>query len=378
MAQRQFKSDDTSTWVEKYGNGSDGALTISADTTEAPIDSGCTGTSGTTSLSATNASFATGQLILIHQTRGTGAGLWELNKIASYVAGTITTSYSLINTYTGSGSLAQVRVLKQYTDVTIDSTKTYSAKAWGGTVGGILAFLANGTVTVTGTISAVGKGYAGGVGSANGATTAFSNQGESATGGGTTASAANGSGGGGSSNNNDVNKFGTGGGGGFGTAGGVGGSAFGGTPGTGGETSGNAALTDLRFGGGGGGSSYYFSGTTSRGGYGGGIILIIARNIASVNSIVATGATYTGGTGNSAYGGSGAGGAILIKSRTASLGTGVITANGGVATSASDGGAGRIHIDYGLSYTGTTTPTIDATLDATLNDAANGNFLMFF
>jgi len=41
-----------------FGNGSDGALSISADTTDAPIDSACTGTSGSTTLSATNASFA--------------------------------------------------------------------------------------------------------------------------------------------------------------------------------------------------------------------------------------------------------------------------------------------------------------------------------
>jgi hypothetical protein len=54
--------------------------------------------------------------------------------------------------------------LKQYTNVTINSGKTYTAKAWNGTVGGILGFLANGTVSIVGNISANGKGFRGGAG----------------------------------------------------------------------------------------------------------------------------------------------------------------------------------------------------------------------
>ena len=154
---------------ERFGNGSDGALTISGNTTESPTDSSCSGTSGTTSLSATNASFAANQIILIHQSRGTGAGAWELNVISSYVAGTITTTYALSNTYTDSGaSQAQVRVLNQYSSATINSGITYTTKAWDANVGGILAVLCNGTITVTGTISANAKGYLGGTGDAGG------------------------------------------------------------------------------------------------------------------------------------------------------------------------------------------------------------------
>jgi hypothetical protein len=69
--------------IEKYGDGSDGVLTISSNTSEAPTDSSCSGSSGATSLSATNASFAADQIILIHQSRGTGVGQWELNVISS-------------------------------------------------------------------------------------------------------------------------------------------------------------------------------------------------------------------------------------------------------------------------------------------------------
>ena len=86
-----------------FGDGSDGALTISTNTTDAPIDSACTGTIGSTTLTATNASFAAGQRILIHQTRGTSAGQWMANKITAYVAGTITLESPLNASYTVGG-----------------------------------------------------------------------------------------------------------------------------------------------------------------------------------------------------------------------------------------------------------------------------------
>src|SRR3990167_2884356 len=135
-----------------FGDGSDGALTISANTTEAPIDSNAVGTSGAYILTATNASFAADQVIFIHQTRGTGAGTWQRNKIISYVAGTITLETALNFSYNSTDSnKAQVRVLKQYSAVTVDTSAYYSAKAWDGTVGGILAFVCSGTITSSGT-----------------------------------------------------------------------------------------------------------------------------------------------------------------------------------------------------------------------------------
>ncbi|MEM3335472.1 MAG: hypothetical protein QXY47_05520, partial [Thermoplasmata archaeon] len=124
MAQRQFRSDDTDKWLYGFGSGSDGDISINTST-DNPIDSTCSGTIGTTSLTATNSLFAPGQIILIHQTRGTGAGNWELNRIASYTAGTITLLHPLQNTYTTSGaSVAQVLVMKQYNNFTINSGQT--------------------------------------------------------------------------------------------------------------------------------------------------------------------------------------------------------------------------------------------------------------
>jgi len=102
MGQRQFSSSDTDIWHDAYGDGSDGDLTISSNTTWSPTQASCSGSSGTTSLSATE-SFSAGDILFIHQTRGTGAGNWELNKVSSYTAGTITTAYDLMNTYTDSG-----------------------------------------------------------------------------------------------------------------------------------------------------------------------------------------------------------------------------------------------------------------------------------
>lgn len=395
---RQFRSDDTDAWLEGLGDGSDGALTISSNTTEAPIDSSCSGTSGTTSLSATNASFTAGQLILIHQTRGTGVGNWELNKIASYVAGTITTAYALQNTYTDSGaSQAQVRVMKQYSAVTINASVTYEPKNWDQNVGGILAFFCNGDVTVNGAISAAGtqgaspsvgvggntgmttgKGFQGGAGyNQNSQCTSACGEGTSGAGGART-TAANGNGGSGNRTANITSRAAGGSGGGNGTAGTNGSTGDGALGGNGGTTAGNAALTNMVFGGGGGGQASFASTSqaVAAGGSGGGIIFIIAKKITvhpTTGSIVATGGTNNSGTrGN--ISGDGAGGSILLKGQTLSLGTSRVTANGGAGTT---GGVGRIHADYSVALSGTTSPTLDSTKDNSFGGGGGGNFLHF-
>lgn len=369
MAQRQFRSDDTDKWVYGFGNGSDGNGSINSST-DAPIDSACSGTSGTTSLSATNGSFAAGQLILIHQTRGTGAGGWELNKIDSYSAGTITTKHNLTMTYTSSGaSCAQVIVMKQYNDVTINSGVTYTAKAWNGTVGGITVLLAKGTVTITGSINASSCGFRGG--SAINSNSSASWTGESYGQGSVQQNGASYSGGGGC-----VQQ-----------GGGGGGHAGGGQAGQGGGGSacGNAELTSLVFGGGGGGSAGDWSSPPNQGsgGSSGGIIIIIASSIVISGSII-----NSGGNGSMSRRGcgGGSGGATLLKCKTATLGSNLITAyagaKGGQTDDSSqpggDGSVGRIHLDYKTSYTGTTSPTLDVTQDATLDYPASSNFFMFF
>lgn len=342
-----------------FGDGSDSTLTISSDTTEAPIDSACTGTSAATSLSATNASFTAGQVILIHQSRGTGAGTWQRNKISGYTAGTITLENALNASYTTG---AQVRVLKQYSAVTIDSAKTYTAKAWDGSVGGILAFLCSGTITGTGSMSASAKGFRGGGGDASG--NSYAGEGTIGASVITTTGSPNGNGGGGGYN-------GTGDGGGGGGHGASGSSGSGIYKGTGAPASGSADLTTLTFGGGGGAGAKSGANNGSSGGTGGGAIFIAGVTITISGAITANGGDSPGAAGLEGRGGGGAGGAILLKAQVATLGTTLITATGGATSSGagSAGGAGavgRIHLDYLTSYTGTTSPSLDATQDNSL------------
>lgn len=359
-----------------FGNGADGALNISSDTTEAPIDSSCTGTSGTTSLSATNASFVAGQYILIHQSRGTGVGTWELNKIASYVAGTITTVLPLSNSYTDSGGdQSQVRVVPQYSQVTIASGKIYSAKAWNGDVGGILAFMCNGRLSVSGgTISAigvkgdsgiptpggaVGGGFRGGVG--HSANPSQANQGEGTLGAGAGNTAANGSGGGGAGGGPGASS---GAGGGGGANGGIGTNGIGGTTrsgGSGGTTSGSADFsTTITFGGGGGGGTNDGGGgeTIGGGGSGGGILMIFAASLVNTGTITASGGAGGDAGSDGGGGGAGAGGSIFLKTQgITTLGT--FTADGGSAgaNGGGSGGTGRIRIESCSTPTGSPSPT---------------------
>jgi len=381
---------DVTTESNFFGSGADGALTISADTTDAPIDSACTGTSGAYTLTATNVNFAAGQVILIHQTQGTGAGAWQKNKIQGYTAGTISLETALNTTYSTG---AQVLVMEQNTDITIDAAKTLTAKAWNGTVGGIVALLASGTLTRNGAISAngsngasangngstaitTGGGFRGGIGNASNA--GFNCGCGEGINGSTGLSGAstrnnNSNGGGGAYSPSFVDTASGGGGGGNGGTGGTP-SYPGAYYGTAGSMSGNDDLTTMTFGGGGGGggSDHTYKDRNS-GGSGGGMIFLFCKDIAGSGAITANG----GVAGNhgpfatlSSSAGGGAGGSILIKTQTASLGTGLITATGGTAGKGGGaGGAGRIHIDYYTSYTGTTSPTITAIQDPSLGIA---------
>lgn len=380
MAQRQFRSDDTSPWLYGWGDGSDGDYSSAGNATDAPVDSSCSGTAGETSLSATNASFANGKPVLIHQTRGTGAGAWELNKIQSYTAGTITLSHALMNTYTDSGaSQAQVIQLKQYNNFTQNSGHTLTAKAWNQDVGGIVAFLAKGTVTITGSIVASTKGDRGGPAGLSGGNNSVQYRGEGTAGDIAEGNSSENAGSGGYNGSQGTNDAAGGAGGGHGTAGTNGERvAISGTPNPntplGGAVGGAAALTTAVFGGGGGegGGAVWLGYVGGAGGAGGGLVLIIGKTVTITGSINNNGGGGGNGSG-SAGGGGGAGGAVLIKTEVGTLGTNLITVAAGSGGAKSNpgaaggaGGVGRIHIDYKTSYTGTTTPTIDATQDTSL------------
>jgi len=346
-----------------FGDGSDGNLVISADTTEAPIDSACTGTTGSNSLSATNAAFASGQEILIHQTQGTNAGTYMRNKIISYTAGTITLDQVLNMTY---GTGAQVRVLKQYVNVTINTGVTYTAKAWNGTVGGILGFLCNGTFTKTGNILTVGCGFRGGSGRTDYAYTGEGTGGASFL---VSGSTNNGNGGGAGHHNGNTNNISLSGAGGGNNTAGDNGSSGQVTGGLGGYAVSNNNLTIMNLGGGSGGGAHAtsFGGSSGNGVTGAGIFFTYANNVTGSGLITLTGSQGNLGS-DGADGGSSAGGDCLIKGITVDIGTLNITATGGSANGAGGkGGDGKVHVDYYTSVTGTTTPTLDSSQDNNLS-----------
>lgn len=347
-----------------FGNGSDGNVTLSG--TDAPIDSACSGTSGTDSLTATNASFAAGQMILIKTMRGTNTGQYEVNQIKSYVAGTITTQKNLSYSYAG---LSQVIVIKQYNNVTI--TGTFTGKAWNGTTGGEITFACAGKFTNSGTLTASGRGFRSTGTDAQGSG-ALGMQGEGTGGAGTQTNSANENGGGGGGGNVDSGhvEAGHGGGGGNATSGGTPGARNTSPGGTGGGTKGTADLATMVMGGAGGegGNGWDSNKEGKSGGPGGGNILLFINNLSVSGSIVSNGSIGTASSDRGGAGGGGAGGSIKIYYRTASIGTSLITATGGAGGtctgafggSGGAGGNGRIAL-IGCSLSGTTNPTANAT-----------------
>lgn len=364
-----------------FGDGRDGNITISSNTTDAPIDSAAIGAIGSTSLSATNPLFTPGQVVMIHQSRGTGAGTWMLNRIAGYSPGAITVQKPITATF---ASGAQVVVLKQYANVTVNPSVTWTAKPWNGTTGGILAFLANGLVTINGTINAAGNNgttidvnastFGGGAtgtgfkgGNAYGNTTditTLSEQGEGTSGAPSRSTSANGNGGGGARGiGPGGGNWNGAGGGGHVTAGVAGPQQNGGTGGAGGETAGSNDLTNIVFGGAGGGGVIAGSGLAGGGGAGGGIVMISAKTVTISGSINLNGG-LGGNGGNLCVGGGGAGGSALIRSEIATLGTNSVTSMGGSGgtsgnppwAGANVGGNGRVRVEYCDSFSGSTNP----------------------
>lgn len=347
---------------DNFGSGADGPLHVTSNTTLTLVDSVCTGTATSQSLSATNASFAAGRMIFIIQLQGTGVGNKEFNYIDSYVAGTITTVLPLENTYAAGAVVIQ---MPQYSSLTIDAGVTLSGTAWNGTKFGYLPILVSGKSQINGTYSTKAMGYRGG---AVGLSQTAGTQGEGKTGVGSASTSANNDGGGGGKANSGTNSGGAGGGGGYGTAGTAGSATPGDTGGAGGAAKGSADLTSGVFlggGGGGGGMDGGFPGTAGK--RGGGINILISKEI-EINTT--TGLIDASGesSANTQYapGGNGAGGTNWLISEKIKGGTNRIIASGGsggVSTdgsifygAAGPGGAGRNRLEACDVQTTTTNP----------------------
>jgi len=381
MAQRQFRSDDTSPWPDRYGNGSDGAIARTVSSSEsmtlcAPVSNATVGgyTCNLTAFPENNLSnYAAGQIVVIYQTRNGGdqVGDWELNKIQSVAGGgtDITFSYPLQHNYSTTAQLLRVR---QCTTYSISAGVSWDGLNWRGNTGsfycgGLDVVMASVSATIDGTLRQI-QGYGG----AQVPAQPEGNQGDGTGGDGTHSTAANGNGGGGSGPANQS------------TAGAGGGNRTAGTGGSDGASTGGlatatvAGLTIANFGGGGGSANNAGGAPQAFGGRGGGGLIIIAPVITVTGLIDVRGQQGPQPTAaNSGGGGGGAGGFILLKGQSVSVGSSLCLATGSAGTpgagsgaTGGTGGTGGIHIDSLYTPSGTTNPAADMRIDGILGQSA--------
>ncbi len=311
---------------------------------------------GARSLSVSSSSgFSAGDLVLVYDVRGTGAGTWEVVTVSSVSSGTLNLRGAVSRAFSSSDT-NWVQRIPQYSTVTVGSGQTLYAPAYAGTGtpgGGVVAFVAR-TLTLAGTVNASGRGYRGGARTSS--RTQIGEQGESYSGSQSRSTSANGLGGGGGYSVSLTHA--DGGGGGYRSAGATGGTigGWGNTAGSGGGTAGAANLSSLLMGGGGGSGSLDSDAEGgSYGGYGGaggGIVLVSAGSLSLTGTITVAGANgetgyYAGGAASPGGGGAGAGGSIYLGAGTVTSATGSLRATGGsggtgteAGASATTGGAG--------------------------------------
>ncbi|NTX39999.1 hypothetical protein HUA78_36770 [Myxococcus sp. CA033] len=299
----------------------------------------------------------TGGLVMVHQTMGfpsstpsgsTGqtspgdVGRWELARVSLVTVGTPTVlrlTAPLMYTYTSPG--AQVVTVPEYSTVSVTASGSLVAPAWDGNSGGILAFLASGTLTNNGAIHADGAGFRGGAFTNNGSRMACEGGDLSTTLGGSykgeglvverfgsasgRGNLLNGGGGG------NCNNAGGGGGGhrGFGGTGGRSSFLDGSRDvgGLGGSRMDYSIVEAFLFGGG-GGAGEGDNGVGSAGGAGGGAVFLRAANVSGTGRISATGVNALAAGGEDGAGGGGAGGSIIVRTSGA-LNCGQLDVRGG-------------------------------------------------
>lgn len=363
------------------GRATSGDLTISGSRTEDSVHSNINtlasaGASAVVLASATG--FTAGDYVMITQTFGTGASLYEFQKILTISSNTLNLAGTLTNSYQSTG--AQVVKVNEYHNVTVANGGTWTASAWDGTKGGILVAFLNGGLTLQtgGTITASSLGFSGGAGAPQfGAS--CGTQGNSTSGNGAAASGQNANSGGGGCAGVGTDNVGGGGGGNV-SAGGDGtkngGSA--GTVGQGGALSGSATLsTSIFFGGAGGGAECNTASCSATdGGRGAGIIILVsASTTVSQGTFTNVGAdTSSCGVSGGASGGSGAGGSVRLPVRlNITLGSTISAVAGTSGTTncngiGGTGSTGRVGTVSTATVTGTSNPTINtSSTDVVLN-----------
>ena len=374
---------------DMFGDGRDGVMPSSGNldndngTGFGIVNSGSAGAMNITVTDAYGvARINPGDVVLIHQTQGTNAGCWELNKAISDFAGNPTTNtYQLTKplqcNYNSSGNnKAQIMRVPQYSTCNVTGTVA-PLTAWNGNWAGIFAVMCNGTMNISGSINASAHGFRSGSGGVKGSTSGqIGNQGESINGTGNRNWPANGAAGGGGEgdywpNSGPIGK-------------GGGGGSYQGTGGNGGHDRTNPVLAQsgngiggtadlstifLGSGGGGGGADADANAqsTAPSGGVGGGIAIVLAKELQVTGSILVNG-NNGGNSGNwTGGGGGGSGGAAKIIASTFQSTGNLVQATGGIGGRntnepnsgemiGGNGGIGRIRVEYCESLIGTTNP----------------------
>jgi RHS repeat-associated protein len=357
---------------DRFGDGRDGDLTVASTQVVRPGDvrsalGGDSPAGQVTLHGVTTAPFNVGDEVLVVQMQGTSAGSYEFATVQGKAATALTLQRPLTNSYVTTGaSRAQVIAVPRYRNVTVRNGGVLTAPPWDGATGGILAFKATGTMLIEpgGRIDLTGLGFRGGVMPDSGWTSDGWN-GESHTGPSTHSHFRNGGGGAGGCDYQNAG----GSGGSYGTVGGLGnGNGCGGQPQPG-TAYGTPELESVYLGSGGGSAG----GCCADGGKGGGAVLVHAASIDVQGSLTTSGlkgedgsvppsTTYPGA-------GGGSGGSVKLVVRNASLGSNLVTAEGGGGggpgplyggnnqpTNGGAGGAGRLRVEYCQGTTGTTAP----------------------
>ncbi|MFO0678403.1 MAG: hypothetical protein U0169_17835 [Polyangiaceae bacterium] len=356
--------------------------------------------------------FAVGQLVMVWQVTGipnsdpsvasgnavpldlasSDVGRHEFGRVVAVNGNQISFAEGLTRNYAAGGA-TQIVFVPEYTDVTILATgRVIPQQAWDGAKGGVVAFLASGTLTNDGDVSADAAGFRGGLiensdpvgtnysrgcdaldgfapgaGGANHPEFGGARKGEgpvtgtfTATNGGPALAYGKGNRATGAGGGNCTNSG--GGGGGHGAPGGRGGLVW---PGDGSRRQGGFGgsalvpngVTWSFGGGGGGGETNDANGADGSGGAGGGLVFVRARTIAGTTG------TYSarGATGepnpNDGAGGGGAGGTVVLEAATsvACQSVSVVGGNGNVGGhgtpdgSSGGGGGGRAQILAGTT-----------------------------
>lgn len=279
--------------VPYYGDGSDGALTITASDFF-PNSASSTVTvlmpTSTKSMTVADASqFSISNKVFIHSVQGENPGLWEINTVADVNNDTnvVTLQNATINAYkeTTGSDITQVLKVPQYTYVKFETSGDIdSRQAWKAgdqTLGGVVVFYASQGVSIENgvTVSLSGMGFKGG---------GADQQGEGSAGVGSSSTDANSEGGG------------------RGT----------GSAGDGGEgmleSDGIKTMNGLTIILGGGGGAGAGSGT-GLGGNGGGVFMPITPTFINFGTLLITGIDGgDGSTGNTGGGGGGGGGTAYL------------------------------------------------------------------